>query len=204
MVLENSKKIPQLTPELLEMESESSPIHAHMVSQTPGRIRFRVAHLHREKHKMEPIAHALKECLEIYRVRTNVASGSITVFHAQEHSSFDDVRAILRDLGVIIRDITDVKSIATNGKSDAAAEVTNAAADLNQRVKRATNGVVDLRVLIPLGFSALALRQLLVKGLQIEIIPWYVLAWYAFDSFIKFHYSSEPQLSTGNDTPKSF
>jgi hypothetical protein len=46
---------------------------------------------------------------------------------------------------------------------------------------------VDLRFLFPLSLSLLALRQLLVKGWQLELIPWYVLAWYAFDSFIKLH-----------------
>jgi hypothetical protein len=29
------------------------------------------------------------------------------------------------------------------------------------------------------------MRQLMIKGLQLEVIPWYVLAWYAFDSFLK-------------------
>ena len=33
----------------------------------------------------------------------------------------------------------------------------------------------------------LAMRQLIAKGWQLELIPWYVLAWYAFDSFIKLH-----------------
>jgi hypothetical protein len=32
--------------------------------------------------------------------------------------------------------------------------------------------------------------------LQFEIIPWYVLAWYSFDSFIKLH-GVTAQKSTG-------
>ncbi len=175
------------------LEKESSSIQAQIVSQTPGRIRLRVVHSHRQKHKMEPVVRALKERLEIYRVRTNVCSGSMTVFHAQEHIDSDEILAILRSLGVIFPKITAEKSIATNRKSKAAAEITSAATALNQRLKRATKGTVDLRFLIPLGLSTLALRQFLVKGLQLGLIPWYVLAWYAFDSFIKFHYSSEPQ-----------
>jgi hypothetical protein len=58
---------------------------------------------------------------------------------------------------------------------------------LNQEIGRATNGNFDLRVLVPLAFSAFALRQLLVKGWQIDEIPWYTMAWYAFDSFVKLH-----------------
>lgn len=168
------------------------PIRVHLVSRAPGRVRLRVSSPHRHNHKMESIACALNERLEIYRVRTNVQSGSITVFHTREYSSFENICAILQDLGIIFHDVTE-------GQSRAAAGVTQAAADLNQRVNRATRGAVDLRFLIPLSFSALALRQLLVKGLQLEIIPWYVLAWYAFDSFIKLHYTGESLSATQSE-----
>lgn len=57
--------------------------------------------------------------------------------------------------------------------------------DLNEQVKQTTTGVVDLRSLLPAGLAALALRQLLSKGLQLDEIPWYTLAWYGFDSFMK-------------------
>lgn len=57
--------------------------------------------------------------------------------------------------------------------------------DLNEQVKHATNGVADLRLILPLGLSAIALRQLLIKGPQLDTIPWYVLAWYAFENFTK-------------------
>ncbi len=73
--------------------------------------------------------------------------------------------------------------------SEVASNLTDAVADLNKRVAQATNGVVDLRWLIPVGLGALAVRQLRRNGLKIETAPWYVLAYYAFDSFIKLHYT---------------
>jgi hypothetical protein len=173
----------------------SVPIHAQIVSRTPGRIRLRVAHPHRQQHKIEPITKALKERLEIDRVKTNLKNGSITVYHGQGRRSFDDIKAVLKDIGVVFLEITESIPLPT-GKSQAATEVSNAVFDLNRRVKKATNGAVDLRFLLPLSFSALAIRQLLIKGLQLEIIPWYVLAWYAFDSFIKLHYTSDPESNT--------
>jgi hypothetical protein len=63
----------------------------------------------------------------------------------------------------------------------------NVVSDVNADVGRITNGVVDLRLLLPLGLSALAIRQLFIKGLQIDEIPWYTLGWYAFDTFLKFN-----------------
>jgi len=64
-----------------------------------------------------------------------------------------------------------------------------------------TNGVADLRLLLPLGFGALALRQVLDKGFELEEIPWYTLAWYAFDSFVKLHNSGKLQQPSEEQTP---
>ena len=170
----------------------NSSIQGHIISQTPGRIRMRVAHAHRQKHKLVPVVSALKEKLAIYHVRANLHSGSITVFHSKEHLNSEDIRQILRDLGLIFHDIIEEPLMATHGHSGAAAEVSRVAGDLNQRVRRLTKGSIDLRFLLPLSFAVLACRQLVVKGLQFELIPWYVLAWYAFDSFIKLHGIDKP------------
>ncbi len=193
MELANNAKIGQLSQ--LVPETISLPISARLVSQTPGRLRLLLAQEFLQPEQMKRIASGLSQKVEIDRVRTNVASGSITIFYRIEQIDFAQISALLSDLGVIFGDIPPKKTI-TLGKSEAAAELIAGATELNQRVKRASNGAFDLRFLIPLGFSALALRQLLVKGVQLGAIPWYVLAWYAFDSFIKFHYSSEPQLPT--------
>lgn len=61
----------------------------------------------------------------------------------------------------------------------------NVISEFNDQVKQTTAGVVDLRWLVPAGLGAFALRQMLSKGLQLDEIPWYTLAWYAFDTFTK-------------------
>jgi Protein of unknown function (DUF5132) len=86
------------------------------------------------------------------------------------------------------------KSNVKQENSAVAEGLINVVSSLNEQVKEATQGVVDLRLLLPFGLSTLALRQLLIKGLQIEEIPWYVLAWYAFDSFTKLHETDKLQL----------
>ncbi|MFM6157086.1 MAG: hypothetical protein ACKO3K_19875 [Cuspidothrix sp.] len=74
---------------------------------------------------------------------------------------------------------------ANQENTAAATGVRNAVFLLNKRVERATDGTVDLRFMFPLALGILSVRQLTIKGLQLDIIPWYVLAWYAFDSFLK-------------------
>lgn len=167
-------------------ETLSKPIFTRVVSSTPGRLRLRVSQSHRQPGEMKRIASVLEAHPQIKQVRTNVQNGSIIIEHDRDNGTLDNVFATLRDLGIIFGDLT-------QGKSEAAAGLSSAVVDLNKQVEQATNGVVDLRFLFPLGLSALAVRKLLAKGLQFETIPWYVLAWYAFDSFIKLHGTSERQ-----------
>jgi hypothetical protein len=180
----------------IEENNYLSPINAQIVSQTPGRVRFRLAHPHRHQDVINPITDALRGRLEIYRVRSNVSSGSITVFYGRELLYFPDISRILADFGIIFSEIIEEPFPLTNNHSEASAAITKTALDLNRKVKQATQGSVDLRFLIPFIFGILALRQLKVKGLQLELIPWYVLAWYAFDSFIKLHQTPFPRLNS--------
>ncbi|MEH2434001.1 MAG: HMA2 domain-containing protein [Nostoc sp.] len=178
-------------PEILDkptFKTSPKPISTKVVSSTPGRLRLRVAHSHRQPEKMQRIANTLSANSHINQVKTNVHHGSIVINHDGKDGSLENVLATLKDLGIIFADVSE-------GNTEAAAGVSSAVVDLNQRVKQSTHGAFDLRILFPVGLASLSLRQLLNKGLQLEIIPWYVLAWYAFDSFIKLHGTSQKQSS---------
>jgi hypothetical protein len=170
----------------------TTPKHTHVVSSTPSRTRLRVSSKRRNHQEMTRITHALRSHPDVSEVRTNVQTGSIVIHHADKEDSLDAIAAVLQDLGVVLGSVTDVELPFTQGKSEVAADLTSAVADLNERVGKATNGVVDLRLLVPVGLAALAFRELLRTGWEFEAAPWYVLAWYAFDSFIKLHYIAEP------------
>ena len=189
MAIADNNKIP---PQASIIENQnSSSLEAEIVSQTPGRVRLRVTPSHRQQQKIAPIVNALKARLEIYRVKTNLPTGSITVLHGRELLSSQDICTVLQDLGVNLFEVTQETRRSVSSSSSAAAAVITTATDLNQKVKTATNDTVDLRFVFPLSLGVLALRQLVVKGWQLEIIPWYVLAWYAFDSFIKLNSTNE-------------
>ncbi len=78
--------------------------------------------------------------------------------------------------------------------SKVAARIESRFDDANKRVSHATEGVIDLRMLVPAGLAALSLRQLLRTGPQLARMPWYVLAYYAFDTFIKLHHTAPTDL----------
>jgi len=169
------------------------PTSVQVVSSTPGRLRLRVAPAQRQLANMERICKALQAHSQVDRLKTNIHHGSITISHSAQAENLENIYAVLKDLGVVL-----VKTTTLRGdRSIAATGVANAAVDLNQRVARASNGAIDLRFLFPLGLGLLSIRQLAIKGLQLEIIPWYVLAWYAFDSFIKLHGNNQFQRGDG-------
>ena len=174
--------------EKASFKTTAKPISTKIISNTPGRIRLRISPPHRHPREMQSIANVLKAQSYISQVRTNINSGSIIINHDGKNATLENVLTTLLDLGVTFADITE-------GNSEAAEDVKGAIINLNKRLEQATSGEVDLRFLFPLGLSILAVRQVLVKGLQLEIIPWYVLAWYAFDSFMKLNNSSQLQQS---------
>lgn len=163
--------------------------HTQIVSATPGRTRLRVSTKRRNEKEMARIAAALKKKLKAPEADINVTTGSILVRHP--HKGVADLRAILQDLGVILDSATRIPMPAMGGESVVASDMSNAISDLNRRLGLATGGLLDLRILAPLGFGTLAVLQWMRRGWQFEIVPWYVLAYVAFDSFIKLHYIRE-------------
>jgi hypothetical protein len=173
--------------ELPFLQHVKLPIRLHVVSKTPGRIRLRVAPEYRQDSTMAEIANALKTFVtSIEKVHTNAQTGSITISFRGETKQLEDAFSNLSQFGVILNDIPIAESTASD-------KVTAAMAGLNQRVKLATEGSLDLRFLFPLLLALLAVRQMVSKSPRLNTAPWYVLAWYAFDSFMKLN---APQQDT--------
>lgn len=69
-----------------------------------------------------------------------------------------------------------------------------AAEELNKWARDVTGNEVDLGLLIPAAFGAIAIRQFMEQGIRLKDIPWYVPAWYAFDTFIKLNFPDHEGL----------
>lgn len=170
-------------------------ITAKIVSDTPGRLRLRILPSYRDERIMQNIVDVLKVQSDIREVKINVNSGSMLVHYDPRAEIRQNLLAAMVELGVNFRDMS-------IGNSQAAEDIKETVINLNQLLGQLTNGEVDLRLLFPLSLSILAIRQGVVKGLQVGMIPWYVLAWYAFDSFIRFNSHSDVNIRR-LDTPHS-
>ncbi len=92
--------------------------------------------------------------------------------------------------------------MAAAGVETSAISLSDAVSDLDVHLSSATKGILNLKLLVPLGFGALAVLQLARQGLQISGAPWYLLAYFAFESYSRLNSPGEkcaPQGATAGE-----
>ncbi len=181
----NSQKLAALSLSSPESSPDNSLVLAHILSLTPGRIRIRVVLSPQQTKQLNLMILGLKNQLALEKVRINLYGGSITLFYNPKLVNHREIIEKLRGFGLRFCENSSKSLNVVPKYSKAAVTVNQVTKNLNQCLRQASNNIVDLGVLIPLSFGLLAWRQLILKGWQLETIPWYVLAWYGFDSFIK-------------------
>ena len=169
----------------------------HIASTIPGRTRFKVPPKRRNPEEMARLASGLQAHPDVHDVQYNAQTGSILVHHHHHPDTVGDVCDTLRDLGCVFADVTGTKELITiKSQSGTDLDFDSAISDLNRRFLELTNGLVDLRFVLPIGIGTLAVLQLITFGWQFEVVPWYVLAYFAFDSFIKLNFSQNGDVQS--------
>lgn len=151
---------------------------ARVASTIPGRLRLRLPSSAAGRRQLAAAAAELAGDRESLVVHPRPASASLVIEY--DPARADQVWSRLRALGLPAAESWDASPTVT----DPATRVISAAASLNQQVARRTHGH-ELRSLIPIGYGMLAARQLLRGTQRIGDAPWYVLAWYASETFQK-------------------
>ncbi|MDQ3355485.1 MAG: heavy-metal-associated domain-containing protein [Actinomycetota bacterium] len=113
-------------------------------------------------------------------VQTSPLTGSVVVHYDPGGTGVDDLRTAFEGLGLTLMEAES----AERAQGSPARRVLDAADGVNYRVGRRFGGS-DLRLLFPLALGALSFRQATRDAPGLDQAPWYLLAWYAFDSFLK-------------------
>ncbi len=186
-----------------EATMENQEAHGRVVSDTPGRLRIRVHHPRRHSEVMGRTRDHLEGKPGIRGVETNSTTGSVTVKYDAQQASPHDVLAMLKDVGVIAEEMASNLGVEMphTGRSTTAVSVISVFDDLDRRISLLTGRKVDLKVLFPAALFAVGIRQVAAQGLGLSQVPGYILLWYAFDSFWKFH-QEEPVESTKTRHPE--
>ncbi len=164
---------------------------AHVVSDTPGRLRVRLPPERRNRQFAGQLHDHLVGQLGHSEVKVTIPTGSVTIHYDPHRHTVDDVVAMLRDVGVIMEGVSEGAEpqdiLEHLGTSSGAQSVIQALDDLNRRVSLYTGRRVDLRFLFPLTLGALGFYKAARSGLQLADVPAAILLYYAFDSFQKLH-----------------
>ena len=147
-----------------------------VASAVPGRIRLRADRS--SATELAGVAHELGSWPQIAEVDLRPRSASIVVRFDAVHAT--SVADGLLDLGVDLR-----AGVPLSVPSPPAAAVATAAAAGNAAFARRLG--TDLRTLVPLGLGLMAARRAMRGEERLADAPWYVLAWYASETYLKFH-----------------
>jgi hypothetical protein len=157
---------------------------ARVVHSTPGRIRLRVAREHRSHERLERLRERLAAHPDVDSVEIDERTGSVLVRGA----SNERLRAALAPVVELVEE-SGPEGVPQAGVNLAVQLVRG----LDGRLQAATGGHLSLRWLVPATFAAAAIRQLIRQGLSAEALPWYVLLYYAVDSFLKLYPEHAPK-----------
>jgi len=161
--------------------------HTQIVSSTPRRTRINLSRKRRSPEEMSRLAKRLKASPKVDEVETNLYAGTLIVHHKEK--ALGDITAELKDMGVIV--------LAATGIETSVQSFTDAVADLENQVGPTLGAIFDFKLLVPLGFGALAAVQLARRGLEIGAAPWYLLGYFAFESFVRLNRPEEKPAPRG-------
>ncbi len=177
--------------------------HGQVISDTPGRLRIRLRRPHRRSGLMQQAQTRLEERPGVQQVETNTTTGSMMVRYDPGTASVDDLLAILKDAGIVaLQTASDLGlELPKAGRSTTAVDIVAMMDDLDRRISLLTGRRLDLKLAFPAALFAMGIRQTITKGLGLSQVPGYVLLWYAFDSFWKFHQEEPVEAKSARQHP---
>ncbi len=156
---------------------DSSASGVRVASAIAGRLRLRAVGVPGREH-LAAVADAMGSWPEIRSAQLRSQSGSLVVSFDPAHAS--SVADRLRALGI------EPTARAPAVHRDPATAIEGTVSAANRALAGRLEGT-DLRTLVPLGLGLLAARRAMRADDRLADAPWYVLAWYASETFMKFH-----------------
>jgi Heavy metal associated domain 2 len=166
--------------------------YVQLVHALPGRARFRVSWLRRDREEARRIAEQVASLPGIREVRVKPGTGSVLC-------TWDPARLDVAPVEEAVRGATAVERVlAPNEKPPIPSRAEFAVAtsrvagvtaalfkELDEEVLLATDGRLDLGTVTALGFFGAGALEVAVKG-TIPAPPWFNLAWWGLSTFLDF------------------
>ncbi len=157
-----------------------------MIHHLPERTRLRSSVLRRDPAACERVADALAALPGVREIRLRPYTGSMLVHH-EERVSTDrliDVARQALDCSIVLGpDDQPPLTLDTPPLSSVARKLAATVREMDRDVLRGTEGAVDLGTLVTLGFVGAGAAGVVATG-EIEMPPWFNLAWWGFRTFV--------------------
>ncbi len=197
----SQKKQPASSQEAEEAGGKANPgqmkHQAQVVHRTRGRARVRLAPESRKPEHLAEVKQHLEAQEGVHSVAVDANTGSVLVKYDHETHTHEGIMGLLEDINILTGVV--IPEVAEGEKEGD--KLTEAIKDLNTRVYRATGRKAHLGVIAFVGLTAFGIRQTLVYGLGLELIPGPVLLIAAVELYRR-RDQLKPDLN-GNGGPKA-
>jgi len=167
----------------------------------PHRTRLRVVNPKRRTKEMAQVSERLKRVPGVTGVEMNDRTGSILVHHEDNDNVLELLGAALEEAaGELFETALEVEEVEVPGLSIIAHLIKQRMGRLDTSVASATGNVVDLKTIVPLGLLAAGLYKAARDHAWWGEVPAFVLFYYAYDSYMKFHGPSVRAVSATTRT----
>jgi hypothetical protein len=168
------------------IEDAARPLVVRIVHASPGRIRAKVPREAFDGAALREAEAALLAVPGVQAVRRNAAASSVLVSYDPSVATVPDLFAALAAtrVSLVVPEDEAAENPGRGGnRSTVARWLALPFQTADRSVREATDHTIDVRTLLPVGLAALAAREVL-SG-RAHMAPWYTLAWWAFDSYLK-------------------
>ena len=136
-----------------------------MAHAIKGRRRYYIDALKQNEKLAKVLSLKLKELPYIKEVTTNINTGSLLIIYSCVENIIDDIFAQLKNKVFAFKHkVTQMSNQATTMVSDTILMVVK---EINEWVKKKTNNVIDLRVLVSSFFALRGIRKILNYGANV-------------------------------------
>jgi copper chaperone CopZ len=143
---------------------------------------------HRHGRSLAKVKDSLKKVPGVKDVEVNERTGSILVHHDEGANTLESIGAALQEVASELFDVLlEVEEDEIPGLSSIGKLVKSQVEKADTKIARATDNWVDLKMVVPIGFLVAGITKAIQDGALLAEIPPFVLLYYAYDTFTKFH-----------------
>jgi hypothetical protein len=154
----------------------------------PHRTRYRLASQHRNEETVNRLHDSLKKVPGVKKVEFNDRTGSVLVHHDEIPEIVNTLNTACGEIAAdLFEELAGEELIMFPEVSLLAELIGKRFSRINQYLANRTKNYIDLKMLLPLLFAGAGLYQLSKEKGMLNQVPGWVLFYYAYDSYLKFH-----------------